>query len=131
MRCDVVIDLVGVGLLAAEQNSGNGADSAWVFSRRALDICLYTIYENVEYDRYCLSLDFDLNKAARVLATAGLGEAAILKRVVEGEIPAYRHSYEWLDLGALQFDELLVRRLARKLRPATDPGMPAAAQGRP
>lgn len=100
----MVIDLVNVGLLAAERNPAEGYPH-WAFHKSALIDCMVKVLQGIE-NRVPDEIDtfVDLAEAARTLFVLGLNAASILSYVAEGRLRAYFSADRDPKLTSLLFD---------------------------
>lgn len=84
----MVIDLVDVGLLAAERNPREG-HPYWAFHKSALIDCMRKVLQHIE-NRVPDEIEtfVDLAEAARILFVLGLNAASVLSYVAEGKLRA-------------------------------------------
>ena len=102
----MILDLVEVGLLAAERNPSEGYPR-WTFSKLSLISCVEQILRYIETypgeDKRAASL-VDLIAASRSLSVVGMNAASVLARVAEGNLHAYYPANRDLELRSLQFN---------------------------
>lgn len=115
----MVVDLVKVGLLAAERNPGVGYPH-WAFSKAALVDCLEKVLKNV---MNCSSQRagekaslLNLAGAARLLYVVGLNAASILSAVAEGKLQAYYSTGCDPQLASLLFDRSDIRQCIQTIK---------------
>ena len=103
----MLLDLVEVGLLAAEKSPTEGGYPRWMFSKWSLVNCVQQISRYVEAfpeeGKRIVSL-VDLIAASQSLSVIGMNAASVLARVAEGMLNAYYSTNRCLELRSLQFD---------------------------
>lgn len=112
----MVIDLVNVGLLAAEHNPREGYPH-WAFHKSALIDCMGKVLQRIESSVPDEIETFvDLAEAARMLFVVGLNAASVLAYVAESELQAYCSSDEVLKLGLLLFDRTDIQQCIQAIK---------------
>ncbi len=115
---DEVVDLFEVGLLAAERGPDvEDGGEFWMFSKQAIEECLNKIERRLYDNPYN---KVNLTVAEEMLSDAGLDAAAILKCVADGDLRAYHHWRQPLDLGALVFRESDIRKYVKAVQTEKD-----------
>src|SRR6266496_1256916 len=114
----MILDLVEVGLLAAERNPSEGYPR-WTFSKLSLISCVEQILRYIETypgeDKRAASL-VDLIAASRSLSVVGMNAASVLARVAEGNLHAYYPANRDLELRSLQFNYDDIQKSANAIK---------------
>lgn len=115
----MVIDLVNVGLLAAEHNPGNGYPH-WAFHKSALVDCREKVLKRIESstpDKIREKGTFvDLAGTSRMLFVLGLNAASILSYVAEGKLQAYLSTDCDPKLTSLFFDRSDIQQCIQSMK---------------
>ena len=115
----MVVDLVGISLLAAERRPADGYPY-WAFRPSALLQCLERVSKHVERCPYqegdSLDTLVNLTGAARLLFVVGLNATSILSNVAEGRLRAYQVAGRELKLGSLHFDRSDIEQYIHKVK---------------
>lgn len=115
----MIVDLVKVGLLAAERSPADGCPY-WKFSRPVLIECLEKVSKHVEsflsQEKTKQGSFINLAKASRQLFVVGLNAASILLSVAEGKLKAYCSAGQVSQLSTLIFDHLDIQKYIQSVK---------------
>lgn len=113
---DVALDMVRLGLLAAERGPDVRGGNQWMFSKQAIAQCLEKVKDHLGRSPITCDRVVNLATAERMLSIVGLGAAGILKRVVDGKLYGHCPRKSVSGLGSVVFAEFDIRRTIEKVK---------------